>query len=239
MKQELEFNVYEVTDGGPRHGQWCRAWRTPQMPAPAFYYYPTQAEAQGLVHQKCEQCARHDEAAELGGLYLEVFTWNNYNYSLDVARAILKRLPREPILFTRENAIGCGLPIESGLDTSNSRWVIDDHINHIPAEKFLEPGILAPAVRQADRPGLTPLAAWILLDGGHRLTALFRAGAPDALVYPLTILESLYCLGLDEAQAEAYVIRNRQAFLHFSDPELELAGIRFALPGERQGTKLG
>ncbi len=35
--------IYEA--GEPRVGDWVLQWQTAYMPAPAFWYFPTQAEA--------------------------------------------------------------------------------------------------------------------------------------------------------------------------------------------------
>lgn len=177
----------------------------------------------------CEQCQSYwlGQAAQRDGLgyYTQSFEWHGFNFRVDIAESILCDLPRQPIPLDRASAAGCGLLIGEEIAADQVRFVNDEHLAHLPAEVLKQPGILCPAVERADTEGLDPLASWILIDGGHRMTRLFREGAEAVLVWPLTIMESLLCAGFTIEAAQAFILRNKRAFYHWTPDELALAGI--------------
>ena len=55
-----EALIYQVEDG-PAAGQVCVMWRSTVMPAPAFDYFPTLAQAWGMFQRVRERSAQPEQ----------------------------------------------------------------------------------------------------------------------------------------------------------------------------------
>jgi hypothetical protein len=77
-------------------------------------------------------------------------------------------------------------------------YVSEEHLKHIPAEKLLEPVLLAPLLCGNDR-------SMLLIDGRHRATILARQGK-EVRCLVLTDAESLACMNIGPADRKKFKV---------------------------------
>ncbi len=202
------------------------------------------------MDQLCDDCPREGVTKDMGG-----FQWLGRRFSLPTIFRILQAAPREAIPINRKMAVGFGLIIEPeqiaeerDMIILGARNINEAHLEHLPQEVLQRPGIVGPVIigdaveakRGARRGGSQswegPEASYMLVDGGHRLTKLFRAGAETCLVYPLTAVEMVVAQGYTLKEAERAVKRSLGAFKDWPSDVRLLAGVEGYFIGPHAAT---
>lgn len=193
-----------------------------------------------MSEYKCPDCPANGVSKDDGG-----FQCLSKYFHMRIVFRLLSERPRPAIPISREQGRGFGLVIDpdqiaeeaAGVLNMGNRSINEAHLAHIPAFNLSTPGIIAPLIVTDEKTAASeikrggrqawegPEATWMLMDGGHRLTKLFREGAEECMVYPLTAVETMQAQGQSFDRAFDYVYKNRAAFKDWPGHVREIAGV--------------